>query len=137
MKKNEDRIWDILLEDAVRDIPTPAEPQEMGDHTRRLLQPVGPLGVDRGRSMRRTRGKRWTSVTVTAIAFVLVAAMFYSAVTWLPKLAEDNHTEQPQSADSNKAAIGLPTMLDLPRMTAFRPTRPSFPSVFFNIWRQP
>ena len=102
MKKNEDRIWDILLEDAVRDIPTPAEPQEMGDHTRRLLQPVGPLGVDRGRSMRRTRGKRWTSVTVTAIAFVLVAAMFYSAVTWLPKLAEDNHTEQPQSADSNK-----------------------------------
>ncbi|MEZ5991723.1 MAG: hypothetical protein R3E76_05160 [Planctomycetota bacterium] len=102
MKKNEDRIWDILLEDAVRDIPTPAEPQEMGDHTRRLLQPVGPLGVDRGRSMRRTRGKRWTSVTVTAVAFMLVATLFYSAVTWLPKLAEDNHTEQPQSADSNK-----------------------------------
>lgn len=101
MKKNEDRIWDILLEDAVRDIPTPAEPQEMGDHTRRLLQPVGPLGVDRGRSMRRTRGKRWTSVTVTAIAFVLVAAMFYSAVTWLPKLAEDNHPDQPQSAENN------------------------------------
>lgn len=110
MKKNEDRIWDVLLEDAMRDMPAPApepaQPYEPGDYTRRLLTPIGPPGVDRGRSMRRTRSRRWASVTATLVAFLFVAGLFYAAVTWLPGLTEDNHADQPQTAgDNNQSPV--------------------------------
>ncbi|MCA8913030.1 MAG: hypothetical protein KDB82_15120 [Planctomycetes bacterium] len=104
MSKNEDRIWDVLIEDALRDSTAAGEPHPPGDRTQRLLTPLGPIGVDRGRSMRRTRGRRWVSVTATVIAFVLVAGLFYAAVTWLPELAKTNDTvtpDQPQTADDN------------------------------------
>lgn len=106
MKKNEDRIWDVLLEDAMRDMPAPepAPPYEPGDYTRRLLTPIGPPGVDRGRSMRRTRSRRWASVAATLVAFLFVAGLFYAAVSWLPKLTEDNHADQPQTAGDNNPA---------------------------------
>ena len=75
MSKNEDRIWDVLIEDALRDSTAAGEPHPPGDRTQRLLTPVGPMGVDRGRSMRPTRRRRWVAGPATVLALVLVAGL--------------------------------------------------------------
>ncbi|MBZ0137337.1 MAG: hypothetical protein K8I27_13305 [Planctomycetes bacterium] len=99
MQKNEDHIWDVLIEDALREQPLDQAPP--GDHTRRLLQPVGPLGIDRGRSMRRGGRRSWVSAAVAVGALVLVAAILYGGAIWLPKLSEANKPapDQPQAAE--------------------------------------
>lgn len=103
MTNNEERIWDVLIEDALRESGAPAPMHEMGDRTRRLLQPLGPIGVDRGRSMRYTRG-RWVRITAGMLAVVLVLTILYLGVALLPMLSEANR-EQPQSAESNQSPV--------------------------------
>ena len=98
MNTNKDRIWDVLIEDALHDSGAGTEPNRRGEHTRRLLQPVGPLGIDRGRSMRYTR-HRWTKVVAGVLALLIVAAILYAGVAVLPKLSEANPTEQPKAAE--------------------------------------
>jgi hypothetical protein len=101
MTNNEERIWDVLIEDALRESGAPAPMHEMGDRTRRLLQPVGPMGVDRGRSMRYTR-HRWVRIAAGMLAVVLVLTILYLGVALLPMLSEANR-EQPQSAEGNQS----------------------------------
>ncbi|MCA8914739.1 MAG: hypothetical protein KDB90_04940 [Planctomycetes bacterium] len=115
MTNNEDRIWEVLIEDAVRESATPEQPHEPGDYTRRLLTPVGPMGVDRGRSMRYTR-PRWVSYVASALALALVCAILYAGAVLLPQLSDANHAneDQPQAAGSNDAPPDLGNKAPVP-----------------------
>ncbi|MCB9896000.1 MAG: hypothetical protein H6839_16320 [Planctomycetes bacterium] len=102
MSNNEDRIWDVLIEDALREQGAPQQPHEPGDYTRRLLTPVGPMGVDRGRSMRYTR-PRWISYVASALALALVCAILYAGAVLLPQLSEANRADrEPSTAGANE-----------------------------------
>jgi hypothetical protein len=101
MKKNEERIWDVLIEDALREQPVESAPP--GEHTRRLLQPVGPIGVDRGRSMRRGGRRKWLPAAAAVTALLLVAGILYAGAVWLPRLSGPNQAtpNQPQTAEDS------------------------------------
>lgn len=107
MKKNDERIWEVLIEDALQEQPVESAPP--GDRTRRLLQPVGPLGIDRGRSMRHGGRRKWVPIAVAVGALVLVAAILYGGAVWLPKLSEANqpNPDQPRAAEqTNQSPSG-------------------------------
>ena len=112
MKKNEERIWDVLIEDALQEQPVESAPP--GDHTRRLLRPMGPIGVDRGRSMRHGGRRKWVPIAGAAAVLVFVATVLYGGVVWLPKLSEANQTnpEKPRTAEE-----GQPEQVPQPKQT--------------------
>jgi hypothetical protein len=100
MNKNENRIWDVLIEDAMRDSMVGPLPAERGDQTRRLLTPMGAPGVDRGRSLRGQSSRKWAPVAVTVGLLIMVAAILYAGIVYLPQLAENREpTDQPRQAE--------------------------------------
>jgi hypothetical protein len=100
MTNNQERIWDVLIEDAMREGGVSQPPQPAGENTRRLLTPVGAPGVDRGRSLRGPSGRKWAPVVITVALLVMVAAILYAGIVYLPQIAENREpTDQPKAAE--------------------------------------
>jgi hypothetical protein len=110
MNKNEHRIWDVLIEDAVREGGVLQPPQAAGDNNRRLLTPVGAPAIDRGRSLRGPSRRKWAPVAVAVCLLIMVAAILYTGIVYLPQIAENRrkggNPDQPQAAeDPNQSPV--------------------------------